>query len=228
MILAMHQPNFLPWVGYFEKLNQSDVFILLDMVQVPRGRSYANRTRIKGKGGIVDLTIPVSKQMAKNGFMTYQNMLTVDGRSLSKIVQTFKMTYSKAPFFDEVFPTIETLVRVENICDFNVEFIEWVVNYLGISTKATRMSELFGAETEIPMKNDLILALCKWQGADTYLSGQGARIYNDESFLKAHGVALQYHEFSATQYPQFGKPFDAGLSMADCLCHLGTSSMRIL
>ena len=224
----MHQPNFLPWVGYFEKLNQSDVFVLLDMVQVPRGRSYANRTRIKGKGGIVELTIPVSKQKAKDGLMTYRDMLTVDVRSLSKIVQTFKRTYSKAPFFDDVFPKVESLMEIKNICDFNLEFIEWVIDYLGISTKAARMSELFDVDAEIPMKNELIVNLCKSQGADTYLSGQGARVYNDESFLKAHDVALRYHEFSATQYPQFGKSFDASLSMADCLCHLGTSSTRIL
>ena len=62
MILSMHQPNLLPWIGYFHKMAQSDVFVLLDVVQVPRGRSYATRTKIKTPDGAKWLTMPTKRR----------------------------------------------------------------------------------------------------------------------------------------------------------------------
>mgnify|MGYP003932846367 CR=1 FL=1 len=213
----MHQPNFLPWIGLFDKMANADVFVLLDDVETPDGSSWANRTLIKTPDGDRFLTLPIHSSRGD----TYRTArVAAETRQLEKLWKTIHCNYARCPHFACYAPQIQDwLVTCAgySLAVVNVDFIYHVRYDLGIDTKLVLQSAL-GVTSH---KNNLIIDLCHALNCDTYLSGQGAKAYNDGSKLKDAGIELVYQNFSAPSYDQPWGDFSAALSIIDALFNCG-------
>ena len=225
--VAIHQPNYIPWPGYFHKLAACDAFVYLDAVQYPRGRSFAARNRIKTPNGVTYLTIPVSVPKGHEGKASYLEVELADEKWRRKHLATVEQSYGRAPHFEEVFPLYERgLEAGETLVDINLGLIDAFAEYLGIGTKRVRLSELlpsFGQKTE------LIVDVCRALDADAYLSGSGGgREYTDEAVLADHGIELQFDEYEYPRYEQLWGDFEPNLSVLDVLFNCGSASRDLV
>lgn len=218
MIVAIHQPNYIPWLGYFHKLKKADIFVLLDNVQLP-GKGLANRNYIKGKDGKkVMLTVPLKKP---NGVLsTYHQSVPDYSKTWQKEhLNKIKDAYLKAPFFDAIFPQFESIIlkRYDHFSSLSTAFIELTSAILAIKTKIVLASNLNDHQYQ---KNERNIDLCLQLGAKTYLSGQGAKKYNDESLFAANQLNISYQNFESPVYNQLGSEFIPNLSVLDLLFNI--------
>lgn len=226
MVVSVHQPNYLPWLGYFHKIACSDVFVFLDSVQYPRGQSVANRNRIKTAQGVQYLTVPVSIPKGRQGKVSYLEVRTADERWQAKHLKTLQMAYGRAPYFGRYFEDLARLLHEEQpFVEMNMALIRYFLQQLNINTPLYRLSQL---DLEPGQKSQLIVDICLHFRADTYLSGQGARKYNDETLYAAHGIKLVYQHFTCPTYPQLHGEFVPNLSIVDLLFNCGPESGAIL
>ena len=227
-VLSIHQPNFIPWIGYFNKIAKSDVFIILDDVQYPLGKTIANRNKIKTAQGELELVVPISIPKENDNIAPYTDVNFADNKWNRKILKTIQRNYSKAPFFSTYFPYLEKLfVQANNFCEMNIDFINFIVNELSINTEIMRLSEL-RKEQISGKKNDLIIELCTFCHADIYLSGKGAKKYNNEALMNENGISLHYQEYIADPYEQLYGDFIPNLAIIDALFNCGKNDTEIL
>ena len=211
MILSAHQPAYLPWVGYFDKILHSDVFIFLDTVQFEKN-SFINRNTIKTNQGPAWLTIPVkAKGHIKNSLLEIKIDEQKNWRK--KHIKSIEMNYRKAPKFKECFTKIEKIINCSevNLSEYCFQHLKFWIDELGIKTKIIRSSEL-------PIKSkksNLVLDLCNHFGADNYLSGSLGKNYLVEQDFVKNGVTIQYQNFIQKTYPQLWGEFIPNLSTLD-------------
>lgn len=225
--VAMHQPNYIPWPGYFHKLSRADVFVYLDAAQYPRGQSFAPRNRVKTPNGVVYLTIPVSVPKGREGKVSYLEVDFADHRWKSKHLKTIEQSYRRAPYFAEVFALYSRELEPERtFAELNMGLIEACIAYLGIETPRVRLSETVPSFGE---KTRLIIDLCRALDVTTYLSGSGGgRQYNDEALLNEHGISLEYDHFEYPEHPQLWGSFEPNLSVLDLLFNCGRASRELV
>jgi hypothetical protein len=224
LIVAIHQPNFVPWLGYFQKMKKADVFILLDNAQLP-GKGLPNRNYIKGKDGKkVLLTVPIKKTNGVNS--TYLEAIP----DYSKLWQRehlnkIKDAYFKAPYFNKSYELIESVVlqKHDNLSKLNTVFIEKVCNLLEIKTQLILASSMTEKGLQ---KNERNIDLCLQMGATTYLSGQGAKKYNDEKLYAQHQLNIVYQNFEFPVYKQLREVFIPNLSVIDILFNLPVDEIK--
>lgn len=224
---AVHQPNYVPWLGYFHKLAAADVFVYLDAVQFPRGQSFAARNRIKTPNGVAWLTVPVSVPKGREGKATYREVELVEPRWRDKHMKTVEQSYGRAPYFDDVFELYRTgLEAGGSFLDVNLALLEGFADYLGIDTRRVVLSELL---PEFGQKTELIVDVCNSLGADEYLSGSGGGAeYTDEERLAEEGIGLRFDTFEPGEYPQLGGDFEPGLSALDALMNCGPGARELI
>lgn len=224
MIVAIHQPNFFPWLGYFSKIKHSDVFILLDTVdlQIGNANSITTRTKIKTQQGELWLTIPIKKSENK-----LISAIQIDNRQpwQKKMLKTIQMAYSKAPEYPIVYPMIENLINAshESMSAFNSSIITTIAQWLEIKTQIVVASKLPQVSDD---KNFRLIELIKAVNGTVYLSGNGARQYNDESAYNNNHITLTYTNFKAQEYPQLHGAFIPGLSILDALMNLPKAEIQ--
>jgi WbqC-like protein len=225
--MAMHQPNYVPWLGYFHKLANCDTFVHLDAVQFPRGQSFAARNRIKTPNGPAWLTVPVSRPHGRDGRVTYAEVTFADEGWREKHLRTVEMSYGRAAHYDDILPLYRTgLETGDTLVGVNVALVEAIVGLLGIDTRFVLLSELLSA---FGQKNELIGEICHALGADVYLSGSGGgREYADAAALAALGVDLRFDEYEPAVYPQLWGDFEPRLSVLDALFNCGVEGCREL
>ena len=226
-VVAIHQPNYVPWPGYFHKLAACDVFVYLDAVQYPRGQSFAARNRIKTPNGATWLTIPVSVPKGQEGKASYLEVEFADEKWREKHVKTVEQSYKRAPHFEDVFGLYrDGLERGRTFVDLNVGLIDAIAGYLGIDARRVRLSELLDSFGE---RTDLIVDVCRAVDADAYLSGSGGgRDYNDERQLNESGIELRYDEYAYPQHPQLWDGFEPDLSVLDMLFNCGPDARDLV
>jgi len=221
MVVAIHQPNFLPWMGYFYKMAKCDVFIFLDNVQFSKN-SFQNRVKIKTPQGAQWLTVPVHFRF---GQLTYEVQIDNQTNWREKHLKTFEMNYKRAPFFDEVYSLLKDIylkAKWTSLVDFNIELIMKICGYLDIKPQTMKASSLDveGKATE------LLIGLVKKVGGKIYLSGTGGMKYQDEERFKEEGIELVYSDFVHPIYPQLWSDFIEGLSIIDLLFNMGSESKK--
>lgn len=227
-VVAIHQPNCFPWLGFFDKIANSDVFVVLDNVQFPKtGGAWSNRVRILIHGSPAWITVPVVRSYSGTRLIAEMRINeSTDWRA--KLLTTIAQSYAKAPHCQSVLPLISALIteRSERLAEYNIRAIRELANALNLSLEKM----VLGSELQVSgSATDLLVDLVNAVGGDTYLSGQGAGGYQeDEKFAKA-GIRLRYQEFRHPVYPQIGgEEFVSGLSIIDALMNCGiagTSSM---
>jgi len=230
MIVTVHQPHFLPWLGYLHRMAQADLFILLDHVQFER-RNYQNRTMIRFDGEARWLTVPVEQRSQKERIddKCIDNSLHGTTRWWSPgHFQTIRQAYRGAPFMDEYAPALRRIfeTRWPRLVELNAALLELLRDAFGIRTKLVRSSDLNVAGA----KSELILNLCRAVGADALLAGLGgSRTYLDKDRFERDGVRVLYQAFEHPGYRQCGDaPFIKGLSSIDMLLNCGPGSRDLL
>ena len=226
MRIAIHQPNYLPWCGYFHKMGQVDLFVILDDCFFTKS-GVTHRTRIRTPQGICWLTVPVGKkEIPILG-------LSPDGAQDWRTRQwnIIKNSYSKTAFWSELGCWLEPLLKTKwaTLVDLNLEGIREVARLLKIETRMLRTSE-FPEDVKCTLGSGSVrnLKICQYLGATSYVSGQGARSYNDEQAFASAGISLEYLRFNHPVYPQPGEDFIPGLSIVDLLFNCGPKSAQVL
>ena len=211
MMLSAHQPAYLPWLGYFDKINRSDIFIYLDTVQFEKN-SYTNRNRVKTPQGATWLTVPVKiRGHINKTMMEVEIDNSQDWRK--KHLNTIFMNYKKTPRFDVCYPRLEALYQSRHLllAELCWEQLLFWLKELGIKTEIVRSSSL-----QIDAKkSDLVLDLCRYYSADNYLSGMLGKDYlRVDDFTKC-GIRITFQEYVHQVYPQMWGEFLSHMSILD-------------
>jgi len=218
MIVAAHQPNYVPYLGYFQKMADCDIFVYLDVLEYSRG-GFRARNRIKTAKGVEYLTVPVS--FSKSGREKYTDVKFSDSRWKTKHLKTLKSSYSKAPYFSEVLELYELAISIEDtFVNININLIETFADYLNINSQRIKLSEIL---SDFGQKSQLTIDICNKLGASVYLSGSGAKVYNDEELLNRNGIKLMYVNYECPIYNQLWGEFVPNLSILDYLFSCGNS-----
>jgi hypothetical protein len=222
MRLAVHQPNYIPWCGYFAKMRACDVFVFLDNVQMPSGRSYVSRSLVRSPQGAGWLSVPTHHH-------SRECILTVkfaDPTWNERHLKTLHTIYKACPYFDEVFAMIEPIYSEpgDALVGFNMRMVEVIASYLGLACRI-EVSSLIGPEGQ---GDDRLISLARLTGADIYMSGKGGQSYQNPAKFVARGIRLEEHEYVAVSYPQVQGGFVPNLSILDALFHLGKNAVSLL
>ncbi len=224
---AIHQPNYIPWLGYFFKIAHADKFVFLDVVAYPSG-SFVNRNSIKTPTGPAWLTVPVITS-GRFGQLIGEVETDYMHRWAGRHLTTLRNNYGKAPYFKEILALLEPHYSVVtdkriSLADFNIGMICSIVTYLGVSTQFMRSSEL----NVSGYRTDLLLDICRAIGARTYLAGIGAKSYQEDAKFEDAGINPVYSPFSQRSYPQRFGEFVGNLSIVDVLMNCGCLGTRRL
>lgn len=219
MILASHQPDFLPYMGYFYKMSMCDTFVFSDDVLYSK-KGMHNWNTIKTPGGPQKLTIPVH---AHHDLNLCEITVSDIRRSLTGAAKTIEQNYRRAPHYDEGLCIIEAMSRYAEkdrllMRDFNIALTVSIMERFGIRPR------ILVASADLHLggqKDKRILRMCDETGADVYLSGRGAADYHRPHEFELHGVELRYTDYQPVEYPQLYGPFVKNLSVIDYVFNCG-------
>jgi hypothetical protein len=222
MILSAHQPQFMPWLGYFAKMLNCDVFVALDDVQFKKNE-WQNRNRIWSDRGGRWLTAPVLHKFPQNINDTAVNN---SGRWKEKQLRTLEQTYSKAPGFPFAWKGVERFysAEYEKLSAINSVSMEMLRGFLDVRGRV-ELSSRFPVEGAASLR---LVNLCRKFGADTYLAGAGGRDYMDMELFERAGIKVVFQEFRHPVYGQFGGEFISNLSALDLVFQTGECAAGIL
>lgn len=224
MILAAHQPAYLPWLGYLHKVASADVFVYLDAVQFEKN-SFTNRNRIKTPQGPLWLTLPVK---ARGHIGQTLRDLAIDDTQpwRARHLKSIEANYRKAAHFDHCFPRLAELLAMpaDNLAEFGWHELQFWLREFGIDTRVLRQSEL----APTGAKSDLVLDLCGQLGADHYLSGALGRNYLRLDDFARSGVAVEFQQFEHPVHRQCWGDFVPCLSVVDFWMHCGADLPRVV
>jgi hypothetical protein len=225
MTIAIHQPNYLPWLGYFAKIFAADVFVLLDDVQYSK-KSVGAKNYILSKDE-KKTPLSVSVKMSNGAFQNY-NQLQIEYNTNWHIkhINKIKDAYCKTNFYKEYFEQLDNILRKKHqyLSELNIEIILWLLTLLQNKTEIEISSKL-----QLPSlddKNKRNIQICKHFNADVYLSGQGAKKYNVENEFIYAGIKLNYQQFNHPIYKQSSKVFNENLSILDALFNIGAEELK--
>lgn len=223
MIVAVHQPQYLPWLGYFGKMIRADAFCYLNDVQYKKNE-WQNRNRIKTAQGWQWLTVPV-----RFHFPEKINEVAINNTTgwQKKHLQALITNYSRAPYYNSYITIFEdTFSREwEFISELNIHLIDQLRTALNLDTKPTLISSDLDLRDE---PTDRLIDICKAVGADTYLAGQGGANYMDLERFEKNGINVIIQKFRHPFYTQLFKNFKSHLSIVDLLFNCGPESMDMI
>lgn len=226
-LCAIHQPNFFPWLGYFDKIRRADLFVFLDDVAYPRSGSgmgsWCNRVKIAIQGKPAWVGCPIVRW---TGTRAIREVHIEDSEPWRrKMLRTLEMNFRRSPNFDRAMAVLEPLIGnpTDRLADFNIHAVIALSRVLGLSCTFLRQSDMpaEGRATE------LLTALTRAAGANAYLCGGGADGYQDDALFGHEGIDLVYQNFEPLPY---GNPerFIPGLSVIDYLMNAADSNFHWL
>lgn len=219
------QPTYLPWLGYFDLMDQSDVFVFLDSVQFDK-RSWQQRNRIKSPSGELMLTIPVFSK-GKRDQVICEVEIDLTSNFEEKHIKTLEHHYRKAPFFERYTNEIAAILRKRHryLAELTIELITWLKDTVSIETELVKSSSL-GVQGR---KVELLTNICKSVGAERYLTPVGSKAYIDENnIFPQNNIELEYQNFEHPVYKQLHGDFIPYLSVIDLLFNEGERSLEIV
>lgn len=218
------QPGYIPWLGFFDQMRRSDVFVYYDDVQFDK-HGWRNRNRIKSPAGPVWLTVPVLNS-GRHGQRICD--VEIDNRSAwaRKHVASIAQNYARAPFLSRYLPRLTELLmrRWELLVDLDLAVTAMLCEWVGLSRRIERSSAL-GIQGG---QSQRLLDICLHFGADRYLSGDSARNYLDIESFAQNGLAVEWQTFPHPVYPQLHGEFLPYLSILDLLMNAGEDSLNVL
>jgi hypothetical protein len=227
MRVAIAQPTYLPWLGYFDLIDQVDTFVFLDSVQFEK-QSWQQRNRIKTPRELQWLTVPV---VFRGRFgQLIQQVEIREAEFWRNHLRAVELNYRRAPFFHNYFSDLGSLLRLFTsgslLVELNVRLIEWLMKALGIRTKLVRSSSM----NQEGKRGELLINLCESLGAKVYLSPFGSAVYllNEIGPFSENGIEVLFQHYEHPEYRQQFPPFCPYASVLDLLFNEGDRSLEIL
>lgn len=222
-LVAIHQPHYLPWLRYFEKIARADVFIVLDNIQFNKN-GWQNRNRVKTAQGAQLLSVPVGHGHTQQ---LDEVRIAGDGRWARKHARTLTQAYAKAPYFETHWPRFEAVYQTpwDSLNTLNRRMLEMQLDAARIDTQIVYASDLAvpGEATE------RLINLVRAVDGDHYYSGAYAlQVYLDADALAGAGIGLVLQEWHTPPYPQLHGEFVPDLAFADLLFNTGPGALDIL
>ncbi|MBN2124554.1 MAG: WbqC family protein [Deltaproteobacteria bacterium] len=225
MLVSASQPYFAPFPGLFSKAHLSDVFVLLDEVQFPRGATWVSRNRFKNHLGALWMSIPVHR---KGLGLQRINRVRIqrEGSWERKHLESLETAYAHAPYFSEHRDLVREMFsgKFERLVDLNLTVIRYLMRHLDIDTEVELLSQL-GIEATGDRR---LIAICRKLGANRFLAQAPARKYLDADLFAREGIALEFFQPPSPVYPQLWGEFIPNLSALDLLFNCGPKSRDIL
>ena len=222
--VVISQPMFIPWVGLFEQVKLSDVFIHYDDVQLPQGRSFMSRVQIKTPAGVSWLTAPINR--THSGNLIGETFLVSYTDWRNNHLKRLQHCYAQAPFFDLMFEIANEIYAYSsnNLAAFNRHAIERISNWLGLAPQFICSSDLGigGSSTQ------RLVELCRHFGADTYVTGLGALNYLDYSQFESNKISVRYMAYEMKPYPQLYGEFTPYVSILDAIANSGDKAFELI
>jgi hypothetical protein len=228
LIVAMHQPNFLPWLGFFNKLANSDVFILMDTVQFPKsGGNWTNRHYLLISQKKQWSTIPILRKYS--GFRSIKEIEIADYQTWKfRYLHQLAINYANHPHYSEIDLFLRSVFpnNLRFLSDFNIMVLDALLDVLALkTTQLVPLSDLSIDSTG----NELLCEATSKVGGTTYLSGDGSGEYLKTEVFKSKGIRLEFQNYQHPKYPQFNQTdFSTGLSIVDALMNCGIEETRRL
>ena len=228
LLVTIHQPDHLPWLGLMNKIDQSDLFVVLDCVQLSK-KVFQNRNRVIGPSDCTDptwLTVPIATanhQRFALSAIEINNQIDWQRRYKNVLYDR----YHNHPFWHEHRQYLDSLFsrKFDKLVDFNMDIIRYFLEALGISTPIVFASSLQPTGS----KSELNLSICHQTKANIYLAGPLSRLYLDEGLFLRNGIDVRYHEFLHPTYKQYGRTsFSSHLSTLDLLMNHGQNSIEYI
>lgn len=217
MIITIHQPEYLPWIGFFDRVSKADIFVILDDVQYQKN-GFINRNKIKTSQGWQWLTVPVKERESMKKINEVEINNQIDWRQ--NHWKSLLYNYNKAPCFKKYSDFFEENYKKkwDSLADLDIYLIENIMDMLGIKTE-TKISSLLNIKGEA---TDRLVNMCKMLGVDTYLSGPGGKEYMDLDKFKKQNINVIFQEFTHPIYVQQFGEFIPNLSIIDLLFNQGS------
>jgi len=225
MIITIHQSQYLPWLPYFDKVLRSNLFIILDDVQFQKN-GVQNRNQIKAPNGATWLTVPVRQKFGH----LISEVEIADSKFVNKHLNALKTSYGKAPFFKELFEDFSSIYNLKEwrfLNQLNFSLIEFILKKLDVPVEIVKSSN-FKTEGK---GSDLILSICKYFGAETYISGQAGNNYLNQLDFKRNNIKLIFQNYKYPVYKQLfmkNLGFITDLSVIDLLFNDLENSKEII
>ena len=227
--VAIHQPNFAPWLGYFFKIAHCDHFVILDNVDFQQGNKDSITSRTKIKCNDEEKYFCISVKNNKESKSIKDIKIDKASTKIAKQIKTIYHNYSKSNHFNEIFPLIEQILikymEFEYLAEANTFVIMEFCKILDIKTPFAISSNL---NLEREDRNDRIIEICKKLNSAIYFSGQGGKAYHDENLFRNNGIEIKYTNFKSIKYNQIGIDFISGLSIIDALLNEGVDNVKKL
>jgi hypothetical protein len=222
ILIAIHQPNYLPWLGYFYKIYQADIFVFLDDAQFSN-QGMHNYTYIKTAAGSYRLKYPVHQSL---GDKINEVRSKDELRWKEKHLSILELNYHDAKYFDEVFSDYRSIISIDysDITALNIALIEFFAGRLGLNSRFEKSPGLYSNLA----KSEKIIAICKGLGGNVYYSGTGAKSYQKEEDFISSGIELRYSVFRPFQYPQLWNGFQSNVTALDFFMNCGYDWDRVL
>lgn len=214
-IISIHQPGYHPWLGFFKKILDSDIFVLLDDAQYEK-KQWHNRNKIRTSNGSSWISVPVKSQFGSN-LNEVKIDSSIDWKKLH--MKSISLNYSRARYFKQYFNHLEKIYQKEYdfLIDINMEIIKFLLKELQIKTKTIFSSEL----NTLEKGSNRILEICKKLDADMYISGILGKNYISIDDFQNNNISVRFQEFQHPIYQQCFEPFIPNMSAIDLLFNEG-------
>ncbi|MFQ6083739.1 MAG: WbqC family protein [Candidatus Aminicenantia bacterium] len=223
MIVSIHQPQYLPWLGYFDKIDRSDIFVFLDNVQFKKNE-WQNRNRIKTAQKWQWITVPVVHKFPQKIFeVKIDNKIPWSKKHLHTLITN----YSKALFFKEYIEFFEQTYAQDwqYLVDINIHIVRYLVKALGIFNKKFIRASKYKLKEGSTAR---LIDICKQVGGDVYLSGKDGAKYLDLAKFEKEDIKVIFQDYKHPLYPQLYGTFEPYMSVIDLLFNCGPESLSIL
>lgn len=219
MIVGIHQPNYLPYLGFFDKLRKSDVFVIYDDAQFTKG-DFQHRNKIRIYHGWKWLTVPVEKKNIPINQIKIKNEVELEGTTWQEAhLKEIHDNYRKAPYYPSLGKDIQWIYNQEydTLIDINMKLIEFLMKSFEIETKIVYSSEFGFTSKSTERLVDLVSSI----GGDVYLSGPMGKDYLDMQLFEKKDIEVVFQDFRHPIYQQQYNGFEPYMSAIDLLFNIG-------
>jgi hypothetical protein len=228
-VLVAHQPQFMPWLGFFNKAAMGDVYLIHDTDQFKK-KTFENRNkiRIQNPPGWTWITAPVS---GKSEILNISEVKFSNTNWQNKALKTIELSYRKAPYFDNYFGIIEKIFKFndDSLRDFNINAIKIFFDLLEIKVPVYRSSELIRQGYVLKgQSTDAVISMCKWFNAKIFVAGVMGKTYLEKDKFEKNGIQLVFQKFIHPIYQQMHGDFIPYMTIVDLLFNHGSESREIL
>jgi len=222
-VVVIHQPDFMPYLGFFHRLFSCDVLVILDHVQLLK-RGWHHRDKIKGPQGELWLTVPIERK--SNVQKINEAKIDYGQDWIKKHLKRIHGCYQKATYFPEVYTSIEEIYNHHNelLVQLNCSLLNFFINYFALNVETFLSSEM----NLTTQKNQLLVDIVKKVDGNIYLTGIGSKDYLQPSYFEHRGLEVQWQDFRHLVYPQLHGAFIPNLSCLDFTMNCGSELRKYL